>query len=212
LIVVVFSAGCIKPDGGGGSPECRFDSDCEPAKPLAGARYVCEAGLCKTKPFGNPASEYCEEHGGVLEIQADASGGQTGVCVFKDGSRCEEWAYMRGECLSCTEYCESQPHIQCVGKLSVSGSFPDCKCGFRCGSTIAQECESDGGSMQVFNTPTGNRTYCVFPDESFCERELYRRGDCERGKCFKRCGAVGTRSEGWYDNCTGALIAWENCA
>jgi putative hemolysin len=51
-----------------------------------------EAGL------PNPASVYCEEHGGRLEIRSAADGGQYGVCLFPDGSECEEWAFYRGEC------------------------------------------------------------------------------------------------------------------
>ncbi|MHB1296809.1 MAG: putative hemolysin [Anaerolineae bacterium] len=46
----------------------------------------------------NPASVYCEEHGGKLELREDASEAVGGVCVFPDGSACEEWAYFRGEC------------------------------------------------------------------------------------------------------------------
>jgi putative hemolysin len=46
----------------------------------------------------NPASVYCLEHGGRIEIRKDASGNEYGVCVFPDGSECEEWAYLRGEC------------------------------------------------------------------------------------------------------------------
>lgn len=46
----------------------------------------------------NPASTYCEEQGGTLEIREDESGGQIGVCVFDDGSECEEWAFYEGEC------------------------------------------------------------------------------------------------------------------
>ena len=46
----------------------------------------------------NPASVYCLEHGGVLEIRKDASGAEYGVCVFPDGSECDEWAFLRGEC------------------------------------------------------------------------------------------------------------------
>ena len=46
----------------------------------------------------NPASVFCEEQGGKLELRQDASGGVAGVCVFPDGSECEEWAYYRGEC------------------------------------------------------------------------------------------------------------------
>jgi hypothetical protein len=31
-------------------------------------------------------------------MRQDASGGTVGICVFPDGSECEEWAYFRGEC------------------------------------------------------------------------------------------------------------------
>jgi putative hemolysin len=48
--------------------------------------------------LANPASEYCEEQGGQVEIREDADGNQQGFCVFADGSECEEWAYFRGEC------------------------------------------------------------------------------------------------------------------
>jgi putative hemolysin len=46
----------------------------------------------------NPASVYCEEQGGTLEIRTGADGGQVGICVFADGSECDEWALFRGEC------------------------------------------------------------------------------------------------------------------
>ena len=46
----------------------------------------------------NPASVYCVENGNKLEIQTAADGSQSGVCVFPDGSTCDEWAYFRGEC------------------------------------------------------------------------------------------------------------------
>jgi putative hemolysin len=46
----------------------------------------------------NPAAVNCEEKGGKVEIRTDASGGQYGVCIFDDGSECDEWAFFRGEC------------------------------------------------------------------------------------------------------------------
>jgi putative hemolysin len=46
----------------------------------------------------NPASVYCEQQGNKLEIVTAADGSQTGVCIFPDGSTCDEWAYFRGEC------------------------------------------------------------------------------------------------------------------
>jgi putative hemolysin len=45
----------------------------------------------------NPASENCVAQGGTLEIR-QGEGGEAGYCVFADGSECEEWALMRGEC------------------------------------------------------------------------------------------------------------------
>jgi putative hemolysin len=46
----------------------------------------------------NPASVYCKQNGNKLEIHTAADGSQNGVCVFPDGSTCDEWAYFRGEC------------------------------------------------------------------------------------------------------------------
>jgi hypothetical protein len=46
----------------------------------------------------NPASVYCEQQGYISEIRTAADGGQTGYCIFPDGSECDEWAYFRGEC------------------------------------------------------------------------------------------------------------------
>ena len=46
----------------------------------------------------NPASVYCEQNGNKLEIHTAEDGSQNGICVFPDGSNCDEWAYFRGEC------------------------------------------------------------------------------------------------------------------
>lgn len=47
----------------------------------------------------NPASAFCEQHGGRLEMRSTEDGGQFGVCIFADDSECEEWAFFRGECI-----------------------------------------------------------------------------------------------------------------
>jgi putative hemolysin len=46
----------------------------------------------------NPASVYCIEQGYTSEIRTAADGSQSGVCIFPDGSECDEWAYFRSEC------------------------------------------------------------------------------------------------------------------
>jgi putative hemolysin len=46
----------------------------------------------------NPASVYCTQQGNKLEIRTAADGSQNGMCIFPDGSTCDEWVYFRGEC------------------------------------------------------------------------------------------------------------------
>jgi uncharacterized protein len=46
----------------------------------------------------NPASVYCEEVGGQVDIREEPDGSQYGVCVFPDGSECDEWDLYRGDC------------------------------------------------------------------------------------------------------------------
>lgn len=48
--------------------------------------------------IANPASVYCEKIGGKLEIRTDPDDSQYGMCLFPDGTECEEWALYRNEC------------------------------------------------------------------------------------------------------------------
>ena len=57
----------------------------------------------------NPASVYCEQNGGKLELRQDASAGVAGICVFPDGSECDEWAYFRGECAPASASATASP-------------------------------------------------------------------------------------------------------
>jgi putative hemolysin len=51
--------------------------------------------------LANPASQYCIEQGGRLEIRKDADGNEYGVCLLPNGSECEEWALFRDkECIA----------------------------------------------------------------------------------------------------------------
>jgi len=75
--------------GGCAQPERRV----APAAAEAGEENAPAAGAA----LANPASEHCVEAGGRLEMR-HGSEGEYGVCVFDDGSRCEEWRFFRGEC------------------------------------------------------------------------------------------------------------------
>jgi putative hemolysin len=61
---------------------------------------ACTTGITPNEntALANPASVYCEEQKGVLDLRSDPDGNQYGVCIFEDGSECEEWAYFREEC------------------------------------------------------------------------------------------------------------------
>ncbi len=43
----------------------------------------------------NPASKYCIDKGGTLQIRKDAAGNQGGWCTLSDGTVIEEWALFR---------------------------------------------------------------------------------------------------------------------
>ena len=47
--------------------------------------------------MANPASVSCGQAGGTVEIKKDATGNEYGMCTFKNGTSCEEWALFRGE-------------------------------------------------------------------------------------------------------------------
>ena len=46
--------------------------------------------------LANPASVFCIEQGGSLDI-VDETGGQVGYCTLPDGTRIEEWEYYRSQ-------------------------------------------------------------------------------------------------------------------
>ena len=71
----------------------------------------------------NPASVYCEQKGNTLEIRTAADGSQSGVCVFPDGSTCDEWAYYRGECSPAAQ-ASSTPAIAVEATTEASGGGP----------------------------------------------------------------------------------------
>ena len=45
--------------------------------------------------MANPASVFCEKHGGKSINVKDKDGNETGKCQFKDGTKVDEWNYYR---------------------------------------------------------------------------------------------------------------------
>jgi uncharacterized protein len=49
-----------------------------------------------TPAIANPASVYCVQQGGRVEI-VNTPQGQVGYCILPDGRRIEEWAFFRSQ-------------------------------------------------------------------------------------------------------------------
>ncbi len=106
--------------------------------------------------IANPASVHCIEQGGTLEMRQNELG-QHGMCIFDDGSECEEWAFFRGECnigsnFNCTRQCG------------------DGKCnGEDCDGQICQCPETDENCPQdCFDPDEGDENPGNMPDEFDC--------------------------------------------
>lgn len=85
VVLAVILSGCTTLQAAGPAPT-----------PTAGGSAPGAGGAAN---MPNPASVYCTEQGGAVEIRTDAAGAQYGVCRFPDGSECDEWAYFRGKCV-----------------------------------------------------------------------------------------------------------------
>ncbi len=55
----------------------------------------------------NPAAVYCDDLGYQYDI-VTTSKGQVGVCMFPDGSSCDEWDFLSGKCGVEYSYCARQ--------------------------------------------------------------------------------------------------------
>jgi putative hemolysin len=145
-------------DDGGQYGVCVFadDSECE--------EWDFFYGKCAPKEteiigMPNPASVYCQDQGGNSEIRTEDDGGQYGVCVFPDGSECDEWAFFRGECAPVETGIIGMPNPASVYCLDQGGN-----------SEIRTD--DEGGQYGV----------CVFPDNSECDEWALFRGECKPGE------------------------------
>ena len=87
------------------------------------AQPVAATAIPTAANIANPASAYCKEPGNRLEIRTAADGSQWGVCVFADGSQCEEWAYFKKECTSASQdKAVEMVRIKLASQLKVEGS------------------------------------------------------------------------------------------
>ncbi len=72
----------------------------------------------------NPASFYCQEMGYNLEMKETDAGTQ-GICVFPDGSECDEWDFLAGRCGAEFSFCQRQGYTIKPGDNIGTCEFPN---------------------------------------------------------------------------------------
>jgi len=149
---------CIFDDGSECDEWAFFRGECKPGDSLKS-----EAPLAN---LPNPASVFCEENSGKLEIRSDETGAQSGACVFDDGSECDEWAFFRGECKPGDSLKSEAPLANLPNPASVY-------------------CEQNQGKVEIITAPDGSQYgRCIFQDGSSCEEWAFNRGECKSGEDF----------------------------
>lgn len=130
--------------------------------------------------LANPASKYCVENEGKLEIRKDEAGNQYGVCVFET-FECDEWTYYRGECSKNLTNVQINDFDSCVAAGNpVMESYP-MQCSHN-GKTYVQKID-DKEQMCIFNN--GNWI------NSAQECEGISKDDCvEMGGKFNECASA----------------------
>jgi putative hemolysin len=123
------------------------------------------AAPAATAGLANPASVYCGERGGTLEIKKDAAGGEYGMCTFPNSTSCEEWALFRGE--GC------KPGVELATTPAADSGMPN---------PAAVYCGEVGGMPKALMNPDGSEYgMCVFPNDTACEEwALYRGEGCKQ--------------------------------
>jgi len=147
---------CIFPDGSRCEEWAFYRGECLPVpeNTTSGA---------ESSQIANPASVNCLQKGGRLEIRTTADASQYGVCIFNDGSACEEWAFLRGECAPASSSTPGANNPQIVNPASAY-------------------CEQNDGTLEIRTATDGSQSgVCVFTDGSECEEWAFYRGECAPG-------------------------------
>ncbi len=72
----------------------------------------------------NPASFYCQEMGYGLDMRENDQGTE-GICVFPNGTECEEWEFLAGGCANEWSFCQRQGYTIQAGEGMATCVFPD---------------------------------------------------------------------------------------
>jgi putative hemolysin len=128
LILIVFLAGCTANNA---NVACTMEAKlCPDGTAVGRVPPTCDFSACPSNAsMANPASVYCEGHNGTLQIVTADDGSQSGICTLPSGTKCDEWAYFRGECtdtVACTQDAKICPDGTAVGRVPPGCEFAAC--------------------------------------------------------------------------------------
>jgi putative hemolysin len=96
---------CLLPAGAHDAPVgAIYGASDDPSRWQAEAISSCDQNA---PGMANPAAVYCRDLGYEYRI-ANTDRGQHGICVFPDGSQCDEWGFLQGQCGRSHSYCAKQ--------------------------------------------------------------------------------------------------------
>jgi len=178
-------------------PRCQGPADCLALPWLVDCvgHWGCPEGLCREvcdeercgdgvcAPRGGESPESCPDD------CVDACGG-AGEPIWPPAACCEGLDAVTG-CRPGDERCGPEPHfcVDCGDERCDPYESP-----YECRDDCPAGCAL--GDLRPFVCPEGGEVpWCA----------------CRPPRCRPECRAIGTRSEGWYDSCSGELIRFEQC-
>ncbi|USD66777.1 DUF333 domain-containing protein [Vibrio sp. SCSIO 43136] len=141
--------------------------------------------------MANPASVFCEEQGGQVELDGDK-----GICVFENGDRVEEWEFyqqhaeqesMPSMANPAAVFCEEQGGVSNLDgtctlengdKVDEWEFFRQAEQPLNMTNPASSFCEEQGGEVTIKETSEGQVGFCVTKDGKEIEEwEYYRQNN-----------------------------------
>lgn len=121
------------------------------------ATLLAGAASAQTAAMANPAAVNCGRLGGTSERLVRGTLGEVGICRFRNGRACEEWALLRGECPEAGV--DEKPYA----------------------TVEARYCVLRGGILSLEAGQTDERRgTCYLPESRNCPVEAYWLGQCPK--------------------------------